>query len=155
VHNLIHWGEQFNWRPIVCLGIAAVAVFGMRLLTVWFFTRRLITTVKSTSDTEMEKMLAECLSTERPVVPLFVSYLYFFFGVVFLAVIVWGLISTAWWMLVLGYLLWAIVHIPFRDTMNSLAMVQRVSTAANDSDALLKGGLTADQEKEIKKRLGI
>jgi hypothetical protein len=32
---------------------------------------------------------------------------------------------------------------------------QRVSMIAKDSDALLKGGLTAEQEKEIKKNLGI
>jgi len=42
-----------------------------------------------------------------------------------------------------------------RDITQIFATLQRTASVVEDSEALLKGGLTSEQEKVIKKRLGI
>lgn len=130
MHNLLYWGDELNWFPIVSLAASALVVFLGRLLTVWIFVRKLS-------------------------VPPNVSGVYFLSGIALIISTLWGLISTAWWVLPLGFLAWYLVHIPFRDAMEIWASVQKGLMMSEDAEALLKGGLTADQEKKIKKRLGV
>ena len=130
MHNLLYWGDELNWMPIVGLGMASVIVFLTRMLTVSIFLRRLA-------------------------VPALVSSLYFLSGVAMIIAILWGLVRTAWWMLPLGFVSWFIIHRPFRDAMEAWATLQRTSMAVEDSEALLRGGLTAEEEKTIKNRLGL
>lgn len=128
--KLLYWGDELNWMPVVFLFASAVIVLLGRLLTVWIFLRKLS-------------------------VPGNVSGIYFLSGIALIASTLWGLISTAWWMLPLGFLAWYLVHIPFRDAMEIWASVQKGLMMSEDAEALLKGGLTAEQEKKIKKRLGV
>ena len=78
-----------------------------------------------------------------------------FVGVGLILAALWGLISTAWWMLPLGCLCWFVVHRPGREAMESWASFQRSLETIQDADALLKGDLTPEQTKAIKKRLGL
>jgi hypothetical protein len=171
MHNLFHWGDQLNWTPVVWLGIASIALFLVRLLTVWvltrIYTRKLLAKLRSetASDAEASESLAELysiLSTRKSVFPVFLSQLYFLSAGAFIVITVWGLISTAWWMLPLGFLTWYFIHLPFRDIMLAsrdmtqiFATFQRTASVVEDSEALVKGGMTLEQEKAIKKRLGI
>ncbi len=171
MHNLLHWGDQLNLTPVVCLGIVSVALFLVRLLTVWFleriYSRDLLTKLQSQSESDTE--VSECLSKLFPifcgrnsVFPLFVSRLYTLAAAAFIGVTIWGLISTAWWMFLLALLTWYFIHLPFRDIMLSSRVVGEIwryyviilSTSA-DVEALKKGGLTSEQENEIKSHLGI
>jgi hypothetical protein len=142
MHNLLHWGGKLNWTPIVCLGAAAALVFVARILTVWFYLRRL-------------NKAGELFPSQRPVVPVAVSNLYFLSGAAFIGVTVWGLVSTAWWMVLLGILTWFIIHWPFHEAMLSWSQFQNASLAMRDVDALSKGGLAPEQEEAIKRRLGL
>ena len=171
MHGLFHWGDQFNYTPLVCLGIASAALFLVRLLTVWFltriYTRELLAKLRSesASDAEASESLAELysiLSSRKSVFQVFISQLYFLSAGAFILITTWGLISTAWWMFPLGLLTWFFIHLPFRDIMLAsrditqiFATLQRTASVVEDSEALLKGGLTSEQEKVIKKRLGI
>jgi hypothetical protein len=128
MRNFLHWGDQLNWMPVICLGVASALVFLTRMLTSWIFVRRLV-------------------------VPTIVSSLYFLSGVALILVALWGLIRTAWWMLPLGILAWFIIHIPFRDTMEAWSTFQNTSMALEDAELLVKGELTAAQERAIRKRL--
>ncbi len=128
MRNLLHWGDQLNWIPLLWLAIASVLVLLMRMLTVGLFVRRLV-------------------------VPATVSSLYFLFGVALILVTLWGLISTAWWMLPLGFVSWFLVHRPFRNTMESWAAFQNTAMALEDAEALLNRELTPAQEKALRKRM--
>ncbi|MGO8836439.1 MAG: hypothetical protein ACLQAH_05770 [Limisphaerales bacterium] len=171
MHYLLHWGDQLNWMPVIFLGIASVALFLVRLITVWLLTRiytlELLTKLQSQSesDTEVSECLGKLFSIfcgRNSVLPLFVSRLYVLAAGAFIGITVWGLISTAWWMFLLALLTWYIIHLPFRDIMLSSRVVGEIwryyviilSTSA-DVEALKKGGLTPEQEKEIKIHLGI
>jgi hypothetical protein len=127
------------------------------MLTVLFYIRRLRETVGDNFDVNGDEILRkakELISSQRPVVPLEVSNLYFLSGVAFIVVAVWGLVSTAWWVALLGTLIWFIIHWPFREEMLYWSRLQNTWLIKRDTDALLKGGLTPEQEKTIKKRLG-
>jgi hypothetical protein len=108
ISNLAHWGNEFNWLPVAILCAAAVAVFLARMLTVWFFTR-------------------------RPVVPNTIPNFYFLSGVALILITLWGTIRTAWWVLPLGCLSWFIVHIPYRDAMESWSSFQRARLGKDDA----------------------
>ena len=153
MHNLLHWGGHLNWTPIVCLALAAALVFLTRMLTVWFYMRTLRTLAADESSEEAVRTLTEFYSTRKPAVPPIVSSLYFLCGIALILVTIWGLISTAWWVLPLGVLCWYLVHIPGREVMESWASFQRTSTVLEDTDRLSKGGLTTEEETAIKKRL--
>jgi len=144
MHKLLHWGDQLNWIPVVCLVVASLFVFLTRMLTVWFFARRL-SAVRGASEAEMARILAELLATRRPVVPSVVSSLYFLSGVVLIVVTLWGLVSTAWWMLPLGCLSWIIVHRPFMNEMQVWSQMQSTKMTLEDTDALLN---EANDEKK-------
>ena len=140
------------------LGAAAAPLFAVRILTVWFYVRQLRDTVGDNPDEDDPQTLARAqalFSAEMPVVPLVVSNLYFLFGLAFIGVALWGLVSTAWWMILLGVIVWYVIHWPFREVMQSWARFQNTWLIKRDADALLKGGLSPDEEKTIKKRLGI
>jgi hypothetical protein len=171
MHNLLYWGDQLNWTPVVCLGIASAALFLVRLLTIWFLTkiysRELLAKLlsQSASDAEVSEYLGKLFSIfcgRNSVFPLFVSRLYTLAAAAFIGVTIWGLISTAWWMFLLALLTWYFIHLPFRNIMLSSRVVGEIwryyviilSTSA-DVEALKKGGLTPEQEKEIKSHLGI
>jgi ABC-type bacteriocin/lantibiotic exporter with double-glycine peptidase domain len=130
MHYFLYWGDHLNWLPIVWLGVASLAVFLTRMLTVWLFLRQLV-------------------------VPALVSSLYFLTGIALILTALWGLIATAWWMLPLGCLCWFVVHRPGRDAMEAWASFQRSLETIQDADALLKSDLTPQQQKAIKKRLGL
>jgi hypothetical protein len=96
------------------------------------------------------------------VFPAFTSQLYFLSAGAFIVITVWGLISTAWWMLPLGFFTWYFIHLPFRDIMlasrdmaHIFATFQRTASVVEASETLLKGGLTLEQQKAIKRHLGI
>jgi hypothetical protein len=57
--------------------------------------------------------------------------------------------------IIVAFLVWVIIHLPFRDVMLSWSQTQNVSMIMQDTDALLKGDLSPEQAKAIKKRLGI
>jgi hypothetical protein len=141
-----------NWKPIIWLGVATVLIFLARMLTVWFYMRRLREAVGDGADA---KKTAELFSPQKPVVPVAVSSFYFLSGVAFIAISVWGTFSTAWWVIIVAFLVWVIIHLPFRDVMLSWSQTQNVSMIMQDTDALLKGDLSPEQAKAIKKRLGI
>jgi hypothetical protein len=156
MHNLLHWDDKLNWMPIVCLGAAAALFSVGRILTILFYIRRLREIVGDNfneNDDETLRRAKELFSSQKPVVPLAVSNLYFLSGVAFIGVAIWGLVSTAWWMALLGVLIWFIIHWPFREVMLSWSRFQNTWMIKQDADALLKGGLTPQQEKAIKKRL--
>ncbi|NOS69868.1 MAG: hypothetical protein HOP33_08050 [Verrucomicrobia bacterium] len=158
MQRLLHWGDHLNWTPIVWLGPAAALLFAVRILTVWFYARRLRQTVGDNPDENDEARLAKAQSlfaSQMPVVPLVVSNLYFLLGLAFIGVTIWGLVSTAWWVILLGVLIWYGVHWPFRELMQSWAQFQNTWLIKQDADALLKGGLSPDDEKALKKRLGL
>jgi hypothetical protein len=171
MHNLFHWGDQLNWTPVVWLGIASVALFLVRVLTVWLliriYTRKFLVKLRSetASDAENSESLAVLLSifaTRKSVFPAFTSQLYFLSAGAFIVITVWGLISTAWWMLPLGFFTWYFIHLPFRDIMlasrdmaHIFATFQRTASVVEASETLLKGGLTLEQQKAIKRHLGI
>src|SRR2546421_10508997 len=117
MQTFLHWGDEINWIPLACLGIASALVLVTRMLTVGIFVRRLV-------------------------VPATVSSLYFLFGVALILITVWGSITTAWWMLPLGILCWYIVHQPFRDTMEAWAAFQNSTMALEDAETLLNRELT-------------
>ena len=159
MQKLLHWGDKLNWTPIVVLGIAAIVLFLARMLTAWFYMRTLQAIHRGASNEDsIEESVARIgkfFDTRKPAVPPIVSSLYFLSGVTLIVAALWGLFGTAWWMLPLGLVCWNIVHIPYRDLMESWASFQNTSWVSEDTDALLKGGLTADQEAVIKKRLGL
>jgi hypothetical protein len=161
--------------PVAYLGIAAVALFLMRLLTVWFltriYTRDLLLKLRSESASvaESDEIVAKLHSiistrifTGKPMFPTFVSKLYKLAAGAFIIVTLWGLISTAWWIFLLALLTWYFIHLPYhdislscRDICQIWVSILTVATTSEDVEALKKGGLTFEQEKEIKKRLGI
>src|SRR5437867_146178 len=103
MHSLLHWGEHLNWIPIAWLGLAAVLLFAARILTVWFYLRRIRDTVGDRPDENDEAAVAKAqalFSSQTPVVPLAVSNLYFLSGLAFIGLALWGLASTAWWMVI-------------------------------------------------------
>jgi hypothetical protein len=110
------------------------------MLTAWFYTRALLARAGDESGDEAVRKLTESFSTQQPVVPAIVSSLYFLSGITLILVTVWGLVSTAWWMLPLGVLSWYLVHMPYREVMESWASFQRALMVVEDTDALLKGG---------------
>ncbi len=142
-----------NQAPTCCLNCFHNAQ--TRMLTAWFYTRALLARAGDESGDEAVRKLTESFSTQQPVVPAIVSSLYFLSGITLILVTVWGLVSTAWWMLPLGVLSWYLVHMPYREVMESWASFQRALMVVEDTDALLKGGLTTEQERAIRKRLGM
>jgi hypothetical protein len=130
MNNLLHWGNELNWVPIVFLAGITVLLFLSRVLTVWIFLKRLV-------------------------VPATISSLYFLSGLALILITLWGIISTAWWMLLLGIICWYIVHIPFRKEMESWAQFQNTVMAIEDAETLLNKKLTPEQEETLKKRLGL
>lgn len=163
--------------PVVFLGIASVALFLVRLLTVWFvtqiYTRELLSKMRldseSVSEAESNEVLSKLnsiitarISDGKPMFPTFVSKLYKLTAAAFIIVTIWRLFSTAWWMFLLALLTWYFVHLPFRDVSLSCREISQiwlsiltVGSVSADFEALKKGGLTFEQEKEIKSRLGI
>jgi hypothetical protein len=97
--------------PIVYVGVAAVLVFLTRMLTAWFYTRALLAGAGDESGDEAVRKLTESSAI--------VSSLYFLSGITLILVTVWGLVSTAWWMLPFGVLSWYLVHMPYREVMES------------------------------------
>jgi hypothetical protein len=158
MHILSHWGDEMNWKPIVWFGIAAAIVFLARMITVWFYIRRLRETVGDDFDEDDDEALSkakELFSSQRPLVPVAVSSLYFLSGVAFIGTGLWGTLSTAWWVVILAILVWVIIHWPFREVMLSWSRTQNVWMIKQDTDALLKGDLSPEQARAIKKRLGL
>src|ERR1700690_2729924 len=158
MHGLLYWGAHLNWTPIAWLGVATVPLFAARLLTVWIYIRRLRKAVGDAPDEHDEATLAKAkalFSSQKPVVRVSVSSFYFLVGLAFIGTALWGLVSAAWWMILLGALVWLIVHWPFREVMLSWAQFQNTRLVMQDADALLKGDLSPEQAKAIKKRLGI
>jgi hypothetical protein len=125
------------------------------MLTVWFYTRTLRTLTADESSEEGVRRLTEFYSARKPAVPPIVSSLYFLCGIALILVTIWGLVTIAWWVLPLGVLCWYLVHIPGHEVMESWASFQRTSTVLEDTDRLVKGGLTTGEETAIKKRLGL
>ena len=150
---LLHWGNELNWLPIIVLGIAAVAVFAMRMLTVWFYVRNAAPISQIESDDEALKEIKERFTGPRQIVPASVSGLYFLTGVALILATLWGTISTAWWVLPLGCISWFIIHAPFRDVMESWSSFQRAMNISEDADTLMRGGLTPEQERALRKRM--
>ena len=105
---VFHWGDQLNWMPLVFLLIVSIMVLLMRMLTVWFYTR-------------------------KPMVPTIISNFYFLSGCGLIIVTIWGLINTAWWMLPLGILSWYLAHSPFRKEMESWAQDKKLSMDQEDN----------------------
>lgn len=105
---VFHWGDQLNWMPLVFLVIISIMVLLMRLILVWFYTR-------------------------KSVVPNVVSNVYFLSGCGLIIVTIWGLINTAWWMLPLGILSWYLAHRPFREEMDSWAQDKKLSMDQEDN----------------------
>ena len=153
--NLLHWGDRLNSLPLVWMAIATVSIFLTRLLTIWFYTQRLLKKVGGASVEKVVEVLKTSLASGRPVVPTMVSSLYFLCGCGLIIVTLWGLVSTAWWFLPLGGLCWYLAHRPFREVMESWAQTQRLAMISEDAAILLKGGLTTEQQKTIKKRMGL
>jgi hypothetical protein len=154
--SLFYWGEHLNWKPIVWLALATVPLLTLRLLTVLFYLRRLRKAFGGIPSKHDEAALAKAqvlFSSQEPVVPVTVSSLYFLVGLLFIGITLWGLISTAWWMVFLGVFIWYIVHLPFREVMLSWAQFQNVWTIKRDADALLKGDISPEQAEILKKRL--
>lgn len=94
--------------------------------------------------------------------PAFVSKLYKLSAAAFIIVTAWGLVSTAWWIFLLSLLTWYFIHLPFRDIMRSCSDIGKIwvsiltiASVSENVDALKKSGISSDQEKEIKNRLGI
>ena len=132
---LLHWGERVNWVPVTYLGGAAVLLFLTRLLTVWFWWRRLRKAQgASDEESEFEKITVECLNPTTHPVPIVVSFLYSLAYVLFAAVVVWGTVSTAWWALLLGVLAAVLVHIPFRESMAGLTQIERLRKLGASSE---------------------
>jgi hypothetical protein len=107
-----------------------VLLFLTRFLTVWFWWRRL-RRAQGGPDPEMEerefeKITAECLDPRTHPVPVYVSFLYSLAYVLLAAMTVWGTVSTAWWVLLLGALTSILVHVPFRESMAGLKQLQRL-----------------------------
>ena len=158
MHNLQHWGESLNWTPIAWLGVFALLLFCVRILTVWFYMRRLGATFGDSpdeNDGEVQAKAEALFLSQKQIVPPVVSSLYFLIGLAFIGITLWGLVSTAWWMIILGVLIWFVVHWPFREAMLSWSRFQNTWMVKQDTDALLKGDLSPEQAKAIKKRLGI
>jgi hypothetical protein len=156
MHFLLHWGSSLNLTPVVYLVVATFLVFFTRTLTVWFYLRTLRLINKGTDNEEDSiDRLREFLSSKKTAVPVIVSSLYFLTGILLIGSTLWGMFSTAWWMLPLGVIFWWLVHHPFKKEMESWASFQTATEKAHDSDTLLKGELTPDQEASLKKRLGL
>lgn len=68
----------------------------------------------------------ECLNPRTHPVPIFVSFLYCAVYLVFAMVVIGGTVSTVWWVLPLGLLAAVLVHIPFRETMATLTLIERL-----------------------------
>jgi hypothetical protein len=115
--------------------------------------RRLRETVGDGADAA--KGADELFSPERRVVPASVSGFYFLSGVAFIGIGFWGTFCSAWWVIVAAVLVWFIIHLPFRDVMLSWSQTQNVWMIKQDTDALLKGDLSPEQARAIKKRLGL
>jgi hypothetical protein len=155
MHNLLHWGDQVNWTPIVCLGVAGLLLLLTRLLVVWFYTRRVLTKLGDNADVEAQMEFVKSFSMQKPAVPHLATNRYYLSDVVFIIVALWGAISTAWWMIPSGFIVWIIVHRPFLEVMQSWSQFHNVTMFKDDADALRKGGLTPEQEKAIQKRMGL
>jgi hypothetical protein len=177
MHSFLHWGEQLNWIPVAFLGIASVTLFMVRLLTVWcvtqIYSRELLSKMRqeneSFSDAENGELLAKLtsiiftrISDGKTMFPAFVSKLYKLAAAAFVVAAIWGLLSTAWWIFLLALLTWYFVHLPFRDTSLSMRDISQiwlsiltVASTSADVESIKKGGLTFEQEKEMKNRLGI
>ena len=125
-----------------------------RLLMVWFYTRRVLAKIGDNADAEAMEFV-ESFSMQKPAVPHFATSIYYLSGVAFIIVALWGVISTAWWIIPLGFVVWVIVHRPFFEVMQSWAQFQNMTMFKDDADALRRGGLTPEQEKAIKKRMGL
>jgi hypothetical protein len=106
MQQLLHWGEHFHWIPIAWLFAAAVGMLAVRLLAAKLFARSLVRWAKARIRGDSKaKMPAE--------LPQPLTSLYFLFVIAFLGITIWGLASTAWWMIVLGFLAWIVVHLPY------------------------------------------
>jgi len=77
-------------------------------------------------ESEFEKITVECLNRRTHPVPTFVSFLYCAAYLLFAGMTVWGTVSTAWWVLLLGLLGAVLIHIPFRESMAGLNQIQRL-----------------------------
>lgn len=156
MHLLLHWGSGLNWTPIIYLTIFSVLVLFTRMLTVWFYLRTLRMIHKSSKNTEVSiEAVENFFSSKKTAVPATVSSLYFLTGLSLIGSTLWGFFCTAWWMLPLGFIFWALAHHPFKREMESWASFQTATEIAEDTDTLLKGGLTAEQEASLKKSLGL
>jgi hypothetical protein len=128
---LLHWGDRLNWHPVTLLGAAAGLLLTVRLLTAWFWLRRLrraqIAPDPETEQAEFEKITQECLDPKTHPIPTFVSHLYLLAYIVFAAVTVWAVVATAWWAMPLSILTAIFVHLPFRGTMAGLSQLERLS----------------------------
>ena len=138
----------------MCLGAVGLLLLLTRLLMVWFYSRRVLTKIGDSLDEEAIEFV-ESFSMERPAVPHFATSLYYLSGVAFIIVTLWGVVSTAWWMVLVGFVAWVIIHRPFHAVMQSWEGFQNMTMARDDTKALLSGKLTPEQERAIKKRLGI
>jgi len=127
---LFHCGERVNWLTVAFLGWAVVLLFLTRLLPVLFWWRRLRKAQRAsdaeTEESEFEKITMECLNPRTHPVPIFVSFLYCAVYLVFAMVVIGGTVSTVWWVLPLGLLAAVLVHIPFRETMATLTLIERL-----------------------------
>ena len=104
---LVHWGNKFNWLPVVVLVTAALAFFVTRMSVVWSFRR-------------------------QPAVPSAITSLYFLSGVALILVTLWATLATAWWSLPLGCASWFVANAPHRDEMESWSSFQRAKLDAED-----------------------
>jgi len=132
---LLHWGDHLNWRPLAWLGAVALAMFVVRMLTVWFYLRWLVTTVGPDPNCPKAGAVSKAqaqLYSKSPVVPRWVSALYFLFGFALIGITLWGVVSTAWWVILLGPLVWIVVHLPLRKVTLSWFDFQTASRKLQD-----------------------
>jgi hypothetical protein len=155
MHSLLHWGDQIDWMPVAWLGVAGVLLLLGRMLVVWFYWRRVLTKMSDDSDMEAQIQFAESFSMEKPSVPHAATSFYYLSGVAFIIVTLWGIICTAWWMILVGFVAWVIIHRPFHAVMQSWSQFHNMTMVKDDTKALLSGKLSPEQERVIKKRLGI
>src|SRR5262249_40651007 len=151
---LLHWGDEIYWLPLISLLVAAIAVFGTRMLTIWLYLRRVVLPMSEIeSNDEAVRVIKERYSAPGAIVPASVSSLYFLTGIALIIVTLWGTITVAWWVLPLGCVAWFVIHAPFRNVMESWSSFQRTMWVSEDAAAIIKGGLTPEQERKLRKRI--
>ncbi len=124
------------------------------MLTIWLYVRRIVHPMSEIeSNDEAVKVIKERYAAPGAIVPASVSSLYFLTGVALIIVTLWGTITVAWWVLHLGCIAWFVIHAPFRDVMESWSSFQRTMWVSQDAETLVKGGLTPEQERKLRKRI--